>query len=616
MAADKTKLIDTKADAQIKDCLDKHLNFSVIAGAGSGKTTSLILALRYLRSKKSKELRRDDKKIACITYTNRAVQVIFDRLDRDDLFFVSTLHKFLWQQIKRFTPDIKKALTKSVIPMHIEKKQRDDNGGQSKKAIAARQKIASLQSDLECLAGVSKFDYSDANFSDYPKGQLNHDDVINIAAYLINENEILRKILGQKFPFIFVDEAQDTFSNVVESLNKLCGKEGLPVVGYFGDPMQQIYDKRAGDFSGPANSETITKVENFRCSKQVINLLNSFRVDVQQVPAGNNKKIDGSVLITLVAAEAPQGPRKRYTEEQIERASQRFEDAIDEWGWQERGDIKKLFLVRQMIARRQGFPKLQTLFTGRYASSKAQEEYEAGEHYLLKPFVASVYHLVQAHGQKDLRKILDILRRFSPAFDPNGKNATRTLKEMKELALDMINTLSEKWDNETIGEILRFCKEHDVCKLPERLCEHLNRAPRAEDYIEAEHSIDKGDWLADVFFESTTEEIGPFVEFILENTPYSTQHGVKGEEYKDVIVVFDDIEAAWNNYSFTKILTPETSGPPTEGQHERSRKLAYVCFSRAEENLRILFFTPAPQTAKGELMSNGLFDETQILIMD
>ena len=103
------------------------------------------------------------------------------------------------------------------------------------------------------------------------------------------------------------------------------------------------------------------------------------------------------------------------------------------------------------------------------------------------------------------------MRRSSPAFDPNGKNAARSLKGMKELAVDMINILSEKWDNEPLREILRFCKDHEVCKLPERLCDHLVRVPRAEDYIEAEHSIDKGDWLADFFFESTTEEIGPFV---------------------------------------------------------------------------------------------------------
>ncbi len=616
MLSEATKFVDTKADIQIKACLDKTQSFSVIAGAGSGKTTSLILALKHLRTQRGKELRRDDKRIACITYTKRAVQVIFDRLDRDDLFLVSTLHSFLWQQVKRFTPNITQALKTFIIPGHIEKKQKDDNGGQSKKAVAAREKIASLQSDLEHLDDVPGYKYDETNFSDYPKGLLNHDDVIGIAAYLINENKNLRKILGQRYPFVFVDEAQDTFTNVVEAINTLCSNDGIPVVGYFGDPMQQIYDKRAGEFTGPENSLKITKEENFRCSQQVIDLLNAFRTDVRQIPAGENKKINGSVLITLVKAETPGAPRNRYTEEQIERASLRFEEALQGWGWQGRDDVKKLFLVRQMIARRLGFPMLQQLFTGRYASSRAQEDYEAGEHFLLKPFVDLIYHLVQAHRQKDLRKIIDILRRFSPAFDPKGKNAAKTLKEMKELAAGLIHSLSEKWGSESLEDILRFCQNNGICKLSERLCDHLDREPRAEEYIEAEHSGEKGDWLADCFFGSTATEIGPYVEFILENTPYSTQHGVKGEEYKNVVVVFDDAEAAWTHYSFAKMLTPRTSGVPTAGQNDKSRKLAYVCFSRAEENLRILLFTPDPHAAKTELVSKKLFKDDQTLIME
>lgn len=280
------KLLETKADTEIEKCIEEQLCFSVIAGAGSGKTTSLVMALKLLRETEGSRLRRDDKKIACITYTNRAVEVISSRLDWDDLFQVSTLHNFLWSQVKGFKPNICQALRDHVIPEHIEKKQKDDNGGNSKKAVAAREKIIALQADLESLDVVDAFKYNDTNFSDYPQGQLNHDDIVSVAAYLISTNKIIRQIIGLKFPYIFVDEAQDTFTHVVEALNILCENEGLPIVGYFGDPMQQIYDKRAGDFTGPAGSINITKAENFRCSCKVIDLLNAFRIDVKQFPAG------------------------------------------------------------------------------------------------------------------------------------------------------------------------------------------------------------------------------------------------------------------------------------------------------------------------------------------
>jgi DNA helicase-2/ATP-dependent DNA helicase PcrA len=79
-------------------------------------------------------------------------------------------------------------------------------------------------------------------------------------------------------------------------------------------------------------------------------------------------------------------------------------------------------------------------------------------------------------------------------------------------------------------------------------------------------------------------------------------------------VVFDDVEANWNQYSFSKLLTPRTAGAPTEGQEERGRKLAYVCFSRAEQHLKILFFTPAPEATRDELITRGLFNDNQITL--
>ena len=614
MGAKVQTLQDTDADKHIRSCLDARQSFSMIAGAGSGKTTSLIGALKYLRETEGRRLRRDDKKIACITYTNRAIEVISSRLDWDELFCVSTLHSFLWGEVRKFTPNIREALRRYVIPGHIEKKQQDDNGGQSKKAVAAREKIVSLQNDLGRLDAVNGFEYNDTNFSNYSQGELSHDDVIDVVAYLLLENEIFRRIIGQKYPYIFVDEAQDTFQNVVEALNKLCQNDGLPLVGYFGDPMQQIYDQRAGDFAGPANSARITKQENYRCSRKVIDFLNAFRKDIQQFPAGTNANIEGSVLISLVRAEAPEGERRRYTEEQITRASGRFAEALEIWGWNQREDTKHLFLVRQMIARRLGFPELQKLFTGPFSSATAQEDYEKGDHFLLKPFVGAICPLVEAQKDGDQRRVIDILRRSSPAFNPKGVNADRTLGEMIKQSNEITQELSDLWDKGTLGDILAFSRDKNLCEISDRLSGHLDRPPRVEEYDPDLYSSDKGDWLADAFLKMLPSEIKPFVEFINENTPLSTQHGVKGEQYEDVLVVFDDTEAAWNNYSFTKTLTPNTSGDPTEGQYDRSRKLAYVCFSRAETNLRILLFTPNPETAKQELISNGLFEENQISI--
>ena len=608
------ELVTTKADEEIEDCLKQKRSFSMIAGAGSGKTTSLIGCLQFLKAAVGDELRRDNKKIVCITYTNRAVNVISSRLEWDEIFYVSTLHKFLWDETGRFTSSIRNALRDYVIPNHIKRNQDDDRGGQSKKAVAAREKIRKLETALQSLGEVTRFYYNDSNFSDYAQGLLSHDDVIELAAHLITNNDNLRRILGQKYPYIMVDEAQDTFHNVVEALNQLCEGTGLPVIGYFGDPMQQIYDKRAGSFVGPEGSMVITKEENFRCSVAVIDFLNAFRKDVQQFPAGANATRAGSVEIRLVRAEEPQGPRKSYTDEQIDRASIRFTEALESWDWQDRKDVKWLFLVRQMIARRLGFPAIQKLFTGPYASSKAQDDYEQGEHLLLKPLVSVLCPLIQAQRTDDHRTIMDILRTSSPAFDPRGINATKTFAEMKNRALTVVAGLVERWESETLRDILSYSEANELCHFSDQLSEHIARAPRAEEYDADLYESEKGDWLADSLLGMPSKEIEAYFGFVNENTPLSTQHGVKGEEYNRVVVVFDDFEANWHNYSFTKTLTPNTSGSPTDGQYDRSQKLAYVCFSRAEEHLRILLFTPDPVAAKQELIAKSLLSNDQIAI--
>lgn len=136
--------VESTADAQVHKCLEEHRSFAMIAGAGSGKTSSLVDALGRVRDREGKALKRQGQRIACITFTKRAVEVIKERLGFDELYLVSTLHSFLWGQISRFHEDIRGALHESRIPALIAKAKEDDNGGMSKKAQKARAKIERL----------------------------------------------------------------------------------------------------------------------------------------------------------------------------------------------------------------------------------------------------------------------------------------------------------------------------------------------------------------------------------------------------------------------------------------------------------------------------------------
>lgn len=479
----------------------------------------------------------------------------------------------------------------------------------------ARAKAETLTKELESLDAVKRFEYSDANFSDYPNGKLSHDDIIAIATHLFEANATFRRITALRFPFIFIDEAQDTFEGIVNGLNKVAAEGDLCTVGYFGDLWQQIYDERAETFVPPAGGTTVSKSENFRCSESVIRLLNAFRDDVKQVASDGNKGREGSVVFRLVKAETPELPSKRYSEAQIDRALASMDSALHDWGWNDRKDVMKLFLVRQMIARRMGFTELNRLFNGDYASSRAEEQFGKGEHFLLLPLTNVIHPLIAAHEANDGRRVIDILRREAPAFAPDGPNASKTLKSMIEMSAKLVQQLTQMWKSVTIGEVLKFSVEHGIISTSEKLLEHLNRAPRTEKYDEKAHALDKGDWLADEFLKLKTAEIAKYASFISNNTAFSTQHGVKGEEYAKVFVVYDDVEASWSNYSFTKLLTPKTAGDPTDGQRTRGRNLAYVSFSRAMEDLRVLLFTPNPNSAKEELKAKLQLNPDQIEIV-
>ncbi|MGI5310758.1 UvrD-helicase domain-containing protein [Rheinheimera sp. WS51] len=611
-----TKLLKpTKADKEIEECLLAGQSFSVVAGAGSGKTTSLVTALKFLRDEVGRDLRKNGQKIVCITYTKRATAVIEERLGFDELYLVSTIHSFLWSSISRFTKDIRIALRDNLIPTHIAKAREKDNGGNSQSAQRARARVAELTAELELLDQVTTFKYDESQFSSFSKGQIGHDDVIDLAAYLISESPILQRGLGFQFPYIFVDEAQDTFDSVIGAFNTICSGEGLPMVAYFGDPMQQIYDNGAGVFDGPEGFRLIEKEENFRSATSIVALTNKLRNDIQQVPAGESALNVGSVLLTLIETEAPAGPRGRYTPEQLDQSLSKFDEALQYIGWQNNEGAKRLFLVRQMIARRLGFSSLQNLFTGEYASNKAQDEYIDGDHFLVKPFIKSLCPLIASLQSGNKKQIVNILREETPAFDILGINKERPLKEMLDSAHNLVTELSEMWTKRPIGDILRYAKENRLCNISDRLAETLDREPRIEAYDRAIHAEEKSDWLADEFLSMSTNELLPYYGFVSDHTALSTQHGSKGEEYEDVLVVFDDIEASWNMYSFNKLLTPAAAGDGTEGQLARSRKLAYVCFSRARMNLRIFLYCQDAKAARVELVESELLDSEQVQIL-
>ena len=88
-------------------CIKNGENFILEGGAGSGKTYSLISLINALTEKSP------DIKIVCITYTNNAVVEILSRIENENLW-VSTIHEFIWNLIRKYQNEIKDVLVELI----------------------------------------------------------------------------------------------------------------------------------------------------------------------------------------------------------------------------------------------------------------------------------------------------------------------------------------------------------------------------------------------------------------------------------------------------------------------------------------------------------------------
>ena len=214
---------DAHVNQEVLDCLNpkEPCSFFLYAGAGSGKTYTLVWALEEFRKLYGPEFRKEGKKIAVITYTKAARDEIIERVDADPLFEISTIHSFCWQRIKTFHEDIR-AWYLSRVPDEIEALKEEEKKGRSgtKASIARLNKIENKTERLKWLSKPRKFRY-DPDTDNVEKNALNHSDVMKIASEFLTSKPSLHKILKNTFPFILIDESQDTDKNLVDALFSL-----------------------------------------------------------------------------------------------------------------------------------------------------------------------------------------------------------------------------------------------------------------------------------------------------------------------------------------------------------------------------------------------------------
>ena len=532
----------TEADEKILDCLKNRQSFLVDAGAGSGKTSSLIRALDYVRGPDRSKLVQDIQRVACITFTNVAKNQIIERTEHDPLFEVTTIHDFLWAAIKPFQKDLKPALLSFNASLPANSRRKQDQ--------------AELEEALKAVSGVT---YSDRG-TKFLEGRIFHDDLLGVAHVMFRDHSLLSKLVAARFPFLFVDEYQDTHPQVISILlDHLIKTEAPPLIGFFGDKVQSIYTDGVGELSEAHQAMLvgIKKEENYRCSKVVIELLNKVRTDIKQEPAGANLP-GAAVYVGLAGA----GADSDVTGAAIQKAQLHF-------GWEIEGELKVLFLTHRLIARKAGYEALWTAYNER--GGFVRDRFQGGEDPIAAYFVSRVEPVIEAWRSGKVGRAISIISHRSKPI---------AAKEEKARVKSALDELSAKVDSgATIGAVLTHIYDTGLVPLLDDLEVAVRgTGPSAEAGTpEAEHQA----FLAKLL-DIPYVEMSNYRSVLENNLPYSTKHGVKGDEFQNVLVVLDDAGANWNQYSFGKLLAGTDT---SEGRIRRSRNLFYVCCSRAKDKL-------------------------------
>lgn len=288
------------------------INFRISAGPGAGKTYWLIGHIHsVLRG--STRLGKSGK-IACITYTNVGVQTIVSRLGLcADRVEVTSIHSFLYKHVvkpylhfiaKDFGVDFEKVdgHTDSTLSNYSFLKDWKTRSKQMR--ITDDEALSNAFRDLRWKFdkngklevntryphkiggyGISKSSYELYKTMAWEKGVLHHDDVLFFSYHIFQRHPFLLTVLVSKFPYLFIDEFQDSNPIQVAIVN-LLGKKGA-LVGIIGDVAQSIYGfqgakpKQFQEFSLPGLVDYVMS-GNRRSSNEIVNLLNACRKDITQ----------------------------------------------------------------------------------------------------------------------------------------------------------------------------------------------------------------------------------------------------------------------------------------------------------------------------------------------
>lgn len=627
------------ADEEILGCINLKdaKSFFLFAGAGSGKTHSLVLTLKGIRKNIGLDLRLSRKRVAVITYTNSASDEIKHRLDLDPLFAVSTIHHFAWELIKPYTSDIKECLREMLTEELQELEDLQSRGRAGTKAAIEREiSIRQKNERLKSLNTVKGFKYSPTG-DNSGRDALNHSEVIDLASIFLTKKPLLQKLLVTKYPILFIDESQDTNKNLIESLFNV--QSSFPTtftMGLFGDTMQRIYFDGKPDlgFNLPIGWIGPEKKINYRCPIRVVRLINQIRALAdgrkQEPREGQDEGyarlfiVERNLMTPLAAEESVVKLMAKITKDDL---------------WHGKNtEIKVLTLEHHMAASRMGFLDFFNALAG--VGSRRTTLID-GTFPGVSFFTKIIVPLSIARANNDSFAITRLIKDNSPMLKAEYIKTFKDQREPFRKAKSSSDALFSLWENKTptLSEIAENIYQTGLFELPQVLSLIIESQIKLRDTASSDgdeikqnsndetHSDDdKRDEMVaawETALTSSFAEIEQYSKYIENSSRFGTHQGVKGREFERVMVIADDVEARGFSFSYDRIFGVKSASDSetrnlAEGREtilDRTLRLFYVACSRAEWSLAIVAYTDAPQQMKTHILNQKWFAEEEIVVL-
>lgn len=557
-----------EAQQKVDACLDAGRSFRLEAGAGAGKTYSLVAALKRLIAERGPALLQAGQKVACITFTEVGRNEIAQEIEDHPAILVETIHAFSWAFLRQF----QKALRSLVDEMDDRQEKIAEGGGTASKVVEYDLGFFGVDSDRITLS---------------------HDDIPHLMARLLAQ-EKFRRLLAQQFPIIFIDEYQDTDREFMEAITAHFFQTGKgPLIGLFGDHWQTIYRSEYELADYPI--EEIGKGSNFRSVPIIVNVLNEIRPELPQAV----RDPDACGEARLFHANAYKGERTndRNSKEDVppelaRRFRQNLMEQLKDEGWN-LANTKVLMLTHNLLATEQGYPKIAEIYSGR------NELFAKKEDPAIKFFAETVEPMCAAYAAS----------RYGDMFRAFGSGPAITAHADKISWRDDMDKLQHLRASGTIGQVIDHLKKTRRPSPPDRVLRReedlaaLNGEPIPEDAS----ALKRHSSLRDVLYSEVIE----LVRFVEGLTPFATQHSVKGAEFENVLVV---LGGGWNHYNWPQLFelleTRALTSKNTKGYY-RARNLFYVAISRPMTRLAVLATQKMSDTAL--VTATRLFGEKNVV---